>query len=145
MKQQTKRISDSGAVDEALYQKAVEDGFEELGVRPWVYHVRDYESGGHRRRLRMFNGITIASEVRLDTAALSRTIGDLDRECEIGALFTYPPNRIDTPATWMRNELAVHGFNGAAICDRRDQFRRRSGWLKACGRLLKYLRRCDRS
>jgi hypothetical protein len=110
-------------------------GFDEMGVRPYVYHIREYRSGNHQRRLRMFEGITIASDKRQDVIALEQAVGDLDQAFCSGA----------APATWMRRELAIIGFNGVAICDHRDQFSRKRGWLIACGRLLKYLRRCNRA
>lgn len=116
----------------------------ELGVRPHVYHIKGYTVGSHQRSLRMSEAITIASKDIQDPETLSQMVGDIDRKCEVGALYTNPPNRIDTPATWMRKELAINGFDGVAICDIRDQFSRKRGWLIACGRLLTQIQRCER-
>ena len=101
--------------------------FESMGVKVYVYHIRD---------VKMFGGITIATETRQDMVALSQMITALDFKCRIKSMGTY---RIEFPGAWIRKELARHDFHGVAICDRRDRFSRKRGRIIAKGRLLKTL------
>ena len=106
--------------------------FKTMNAKVYVYHIRD--------GVKMFGGLTITTEIKQDMAALSQMIWELSHKCEIGALFTNPPNRIDAPATWMRKELAKRGYHGVALCAYRDQFSRKRGRIIAKGRLLKAIR-----
>ena len=103
--------------------------FEAMDVKVYVYHIRD--------RVKMFDGITITTEIKQDAAALSQMITALDMKCNISSMLT---DQVKTPATWMRKELAKRGFYGIALCDRRDRFSRKRGRIIAKGRLLKTLR-----
>ena len=106
--------------------------FEAMDAKVYIYHIRDC--------VKMFEGITVATEIKQDMSALSQMIWELSHKCEIGAIFTNPPNRIDAPATWMRKELAKRGYHGVALCAYRDQFSRKRGRIIAKGRVLKYIR-----
>lgn len=108
-------------------EKNVEKAFEELGVKPYVYHIREY--GEHRRRLSAFEAVTVATAIKRDPKELADMIGELDQKCE--------SDYVCNPATWMRKQLADRGLFGIAICDGRDQFSRKRGRIIAEGRLLK--------
>ena len=99
--------------------------FEAMDVKVYVYHIRD---------VKMFEGITIATEIKQDMIALSQMIEGLDFRCRIKSMGVY---RIKMPAAWMRKELAKRGIHGVAICAYRDQFSRKRGRIIAKGRLLK--------
>ena len=101
--------------------------FESMNVKVYIYHIRD---------VKMFGGITIATETRQDVAALSRMVESLCIKC-IGLTTR---RQVDAPASWMLAELEKQGFHGVAICDRRDQFSRKRGRTIAKGRLLKHIR-----
>jgi len=125
--------------NEKTLEYKVDKELAELGIRPYVYHIRAYDEGSSQRKLlRMFNGITIvdikqglSTDVEVD---VYRLIGELESKLKKFA-------RSDLhPATWMMIELRKLGYYGVAICDRRDNFSRKRGRIIAKGRLLKYLR-----
>jgi len=122
--------------NEKTLEYKVDKELAELGVRPYVYHIRAYDEGSRQELLWMFNGITIVDiKRRLSTEV------DVYRLIEKLRLKLKKFARSDLhPATWMMIELRKLGYYGVAICDRRDNFSRKRGRIIAKGRLLKHLR-----
>ena len=125
-----REINDEGRGMIAKLEARLDNEFEAMDVKVYIYHIRD---------VKMFAGITIATEFYQGMAALSQMIEGLDFKCKIDSMLT--DHRIGAPATWMRKELAKRGFYGIALCDRRDQFSRKRGRIIAKGRLQGRLRR----
>jgi hypothetical protein len=123
--------------NEKTLEQKVDKELADLGIKPYVYHIRAYGEGSHRRILGSFNQITIVDPRKMPTA---------DVECDVGVLIERLANERMMygnkvhPATWMMKELIGMGYYGVAICDRRDNFSRKRGRIIAKGRLLKHLR-----
>lgn len=115
----------------------IDKDLAELGVRSYVYHIRDYKKGSHRRILGSFAAITIAYPKYVPFSDIERgvcrAIEDLAKERMVHGGEIHP-------ATWIMRELHVLGYHGVAICDNRDDFSRKRGRIIAKGRLLKHLR-----
>lgn len=119
-------------------EQKLDEEFGDLGIRPYVYHIRAYGEGSQRRLLRLFNQITIVDTKKMATVDVEYIVGELIEDLK-KKLMSFA--RADLhPATWMMLELRAFGYQGVAICDRRDNFSRKRGRIIAKGRLLKYLR-----
>jgi hypothetical protein len=110
----------------------------DLGVKPYLYHIRAYGKGSQRKLLRTFKAITLVglryektANIELDIA--KSMINMMNARMIHG-------NEVQ-PATFMLEELRKLGYYGVAICDRRDNFSRKRGRIIAKGRLLRYLQR----
>ena len=123
-------------------EQKIDKTLEELGVRPYVYHIRAYGKEPHRRSLWVFNAITIADTRQMRSADVENDIAKLmDGLANARMLYGESIH----PATWMMKELRDLGYYGVSICDRRDNFSRKRGRMIAKGRLLRYLRRIGMS
>ena len=120
-------------------EQRIDKELEELGVKPYVYHIRAYGEGSSRRLLRLFNGITIVDLRQMETVDVEHDVGELIDELRWKCPPYYNEHDIQ-PATWMMAEMREFEYYGVAICDNRDNFSRKRGRIIAKGRLLKYLR-----
>lgn len=123
--------------NEKTLEHKVDKELEELGVKPYVYHIRAYGEGSQRRILGSFNAITIVDAQFIIPVAVEYAVGEAieylaNKHMEYGADIH--------PATCVMKYLRRIGYYGIAICDRRDNFSRKRGRIIAKGRLLKYLR-----
>ena len=123
--------------NEPYYERLVNEKLAELGVKPYVYHVRSYGNGSQRKVIRGFNAITI---VDLKPHKISEIESDVAKAIDSLANSRMLYGAEIHPATWMLEYLRDHGYHGIAICDRRDNFSRKRGRIIAKGRLLKYLK-----
>ena len=123
--------------NEKTLGRMVDKELDDLGVKPYVYHIRAYGEGSRRRILGSFNSITIVDPIKMPTADVEHDVGEAI-EGLIKERMMYG-NKVP-PATFMMKELREMGYYGIAICDRRDNFSRKRGRIIAKGRLLKYLR-----
>ncbi|RJS68566.1 hypothetical protein CW696_08450 [ANME-2 cluster archaeon] len=117
-------------------ESRIDAEFERIGVKPYVYHVREIHLGVYRRVLQLFNGVTIATDTPLNYFGHLglETIFELDTRAYMC------PEIIKNPGVWMQKELANCGFYGVAICNRKDQYSRKRGRIIAKGRLLRHLK-----
>ena len=116
-------------------ESRIDAEFEHIGVKPYVYHIRVLYPGRHRRLLRLFEGITIATDSPQKASEVKLTVFGLDDACAL--LY---PEFVTAPSAWMQKELADRGFYGVAICNREDQYSRKRGRIIAKGRLLQHLK-----
>lgn len=121
----------------SMLEQKIDKALEELGVRPYMYHIRAYGEGYQRRILGSFNAITIADVQYQTTANVEHDVCEVMEDLA-NARMVYG-NSIN-PATWVMDELRAFDYYGVAICDNRDNFSRKRGRIIAKGRLLKYLR-----
>lgn len=120
-------------------EQKLDKEFEDLGIHPYVYHIRAYNEGLQLRKLlRLFNGITIADPRKMATVDVEHDVGELieDLKEKLRAFDRADPH----PVRSMIAELRAFDYYGVAICDRRDNFSRKQGRIIAKGRLLKYFR-----
>ena len=102
-------------------ERALDAKFERMGVKPCVYHfIKDIEP---------FNAVTIATEKH----ALSIISGMLTYVRNSYVYSSYPPATV--VFKWLQNK----GVYGIAICDKHDSFKKRTGRMKAKGRLMQHL------
>ena len=102
--------------------------FAEIGVKPYVYHILPINHLPARNTWAP-NAVTVASAKVLDVSCIREDIVDVELIC------------LDTPRSTesVMKQRLMQRYGGVAICDHRDQFSRKRGWLIACGRLLKHL------
>lgn len=110
-----------------------------LGTKSYIYHVREYGEGQQRKRIRLFNAITIAHYRYIPNQFVVQDVGDAI-EALIWELAPYDHRDNIQPSRWMMDRLRDMGYYGIAICDSRDEFSRKRGRLIAGGRLLEYLK-----
>ena len=110
-----------------------------LGVQAYVYHVREYGEGSQRKRIRLFNAITIAHYKYIPNQFVMKDVGDAI-EALRWELAPYDHRDNIQPSTWMLDRLRGMGYYGIAICDSRDEFSRKRGRLISGGRLLEHLK-----
>ncbi len=118
-------------------EQKIDEELAEIGVVPYVYHIRAYGEESEREILRVFNGITVANMIPDPVVDVERDVGEAI-EVLTNARMKYGVKI--HPATWMMKELHELGYRGIAICDRHDNFSRKRGRIIAKGRLLKYLK-----
>lgn len=123
--------------NEKTLEHKVDKELADLGVKPYVYHIRAYGEGSRRKILGSFNAITIADLQRQPTVDVEHDVGEV-MESLANARMMYGSSI--HPATWIIKELHEIGYHGVAICDNRDNFSRKRGRIIAKGRLLKHLR-----
>ena len=121
----------------SILEQKIGREFADLGVKPYVYHIRSYGEGYQRRILGSVNAITIADVGYQTTANIEHDVGEV-MEGLANARMSYGSSI--NPATWVMYELRGFEYYGVAICDNRDNFSRKRGRIIAKGRLLKYLR-----
>ena len=124
-------------------EQMVDKELADLGVKPYVYHIRAYGEGSQRKLLRVFNQITIADTRKMPTADVEHDVGELIEElrwASFGVYYSDSRSNVKSPATWIMKELREFEYYGVAICDRRDNFSRKRGRIIAKGRLLKHLK-----
>lgn len=110
----------------------LDKAFEQMNVRPWVYHVTDTGVSG---------GITIVAPARQDHNNIEDVVYDIEEDI----IHEYRiEGNVVAPSTWMKERLVERGFIGISICDCRDTFSRKRGRTIAKGRLLKYLKGSER-
>jgi len=107
-------------------EEKLDSEFEELGVKPRVYHFTE--------GIAPFNAITIVDDNKNWTWKTMR--GSLDNAFTREYLWL----RGYSPATRFIFALKQMHLYGVAICDHRDQFNRKLGRIIAKGRLLKHLK-----
>ena len=120
-------------------EEKIDKELADLGVKPYVYHIRAYSEGSQRKQLWKFSGITIVDIKRRLCTDVEVDVGEAYGALEL-KLAPYDTRPDVHPATWMMKELRGFGYYGVAICDRRDNFSRKRGRIIAKGRLLKHLR-----
>ena len=99
-------------------ERALDVKFGRMGVKPRVYHFTD---------LPTFKALTIATIAKEDSYAKVHTYISMNYTVDI------------EPATSLLKKLKDIGIYGVAICDKRDHFNKRTGRMKAKGRLLQHL------
>ena len=119
-------------------EQKIDKELADLGVRPYIYHIRAYGKGSQRKLLRVFNVVTIADVEWMSTTDVENDVGRLI-DGLLWALAPYDTRPEIQPATWIIRALNGDGYYGVAICDRRDNFSRKRGRIIAKGRLLKHL------
>lgn len=124
--------------NEKTLERKVDKELADLGVKPYVYHIRAYGEGSQQKLLRLFNQITIVDTKKMAMIDVEYIVGELIEELK-KKLRMFARSDLH-PATWMMRELQAFDYYGIAICDRRDNFSRKRGRIIAKGRLLKYLR-----
>ena len=104
-------------------ERKLDEQFAAMDVKPMIYHFVE--------EVKPFNAITIAAE------CMSRKtmVSVLDKVFGREHLWMC----IDSPATRVIHGLILDHVYGVAICDKRDQFSKRTGRMKAKGRLMQHL------
>jgi len=59
-------------------ESRIDTEFERIGVKPYVYHIRVLYPGRYRRSLRLFEGITIATDSPQKASDVNLTVFGLD-------------------------------------------------------------------
>ena len=102
--------------------------FAEMGVKPHVYHILPINHILIDNTW-MPNAVTIASAKALDVDCIREDIVNVELTWHVTS---------HSAESVVKQRLGQR-YGGIAICDHRDQFSRKRGWIIACGRLLKHL------
>ena len=116
----------------------IDNDLAEIGVKAHIYHIRSYGEGSQRKKIRMFNAITIADNRHLSARQVENDVGEAIDTLK-SKIMPISYRRHHHQATWIMTYLKDMGYNGIAICDKRDNFSRKLGRIISEGRLLKYL------
>ena len=103
-------------------ERALDAEFRRMGVKPRIYHFT--------KDIATFNAVTVALTKRWRKGVIE----DIVKNCVEAA-----HDGMENKATFSIAILKQAGIYGVAICDKRDQFNKRTGRMKAKGRLMQHL------